>query len=193
MSSKILFGIIIPSLLIVVLVVFGSWDVGMSVRKFSVASASRAELLSTGGNDEILLQTITIVNDYFLSKQYEVTYHVACLHDFEEGASLRALSLYYSEATLREENSAAVFGSSRSISNWRSNWVSIPAGATKQVKMFIKPYLRNQDIQQYDEILLIERKQQNGRDSMLYESSYIYGCEGMTPDELDRAVRIAIV
>ena len=74
MNIKLTLGILLPLMLIVGLVILSTANIGFSLNKENTPSVEFNSLFigKDSQKNTILLQTITITNDFFLSKKYEL-------------------------------------------------------------------------------------------------------------------------
>src|SRR4051812_14178838 len=99
MKLRLIFGVIIPLVIIITLAILGALPYGFSVRHNFVSSLNANDLISDGKiKSHIELGSVVIVNDYFLGKRYDLQPLIACLRDKESTkATMDAGSVVYSE------------------------------------------------------------------------------------------------
>ena len=199
MSVKLVLGIFLPVILIVALVILSSANIGFSVKKETVQSVQFNDLFVDviSPKDVVLIQTITITNDFFLPKKYELPRISVCLNDKEGAKEATNLRVRYNEGSYTRGFDAPVFDEIFFDYNMYSKQsVNLPANSKKQVKVLVGPqnvYSSSDDAQSskeqykpYDELLLIQQK-----DTTNY---YDYSnCGNFGSEELDNAIHVPII
>lgn len=202
MNIKLIFGIVIPSFIIIVLVVLSRIDIGVSINKETVESVQFNSLFTNQSQtrNNIPIQTITLNNNFFLSKKFELPKLIVCLNDKEGLKQRENLQVRYSEGRYSIDSDIPIFQDliydDHSYYSSKQT-VEVPANSKKQVKILVEPkyiydygsgneYAKNviESNKLYDELLLIQKKN-NGR--------YYYSCNDLSSKELDSAIRIALI
>lgn len=100
MNKRLLFGILIPLVLAIVLVILSISGVGLSVSETTTPTLDKSLFLeNSSGNGYTLVQTISVNNNFFLGRKFEIPYYRACLMDTEGVIGPRSASLKYSRGT----------------------------------------------------------------------------------------------
>ena len=193
MKFKIIFGVIIPLLLMLVLAILGSSDEGFSLKKKFVESISTKEVIY---NDQlrntIKIGDITLKNDYFLGKRSSLKPLIACLIDKEKvKQNLNAGSVFYSEGDYESGSDSLI----NYNSNSQERSVEIPAHGSKKVYVYITPsyaYYANysellEQYKDYDELVVLEQKKSND-----YYNSYA-DCYGLQESDFENGEHILLI
>lgn len=194
MNIKIALGIFLPLVLIILLVVLSSVNVGFSIDKETVQSIQFDSLFTVqiGAKSNIPIQTITLNNNFFMPKRYELTKIIVCLNDKEGLKNRENLNVKYSEGTYSRSSDVPIFDEVFfDYSYYGRQSIELPGSSKKQVKILVEPkqlYRYEETINSYrdfDEILLIESK-----DNKLYRYN---SCSNLETKELDSAIHIQIM
>jgi hypothetical protein len=191
MNRKLIFGIIIPLAVIIVLVSLSTINIGFSAKKQTIPSVGFFNIfVSSYGNSNVFVQKITIKNDFFMPKTYKLPLVDVCLYDKDNQESSQTLG------TLKYMPTEHGYVSSEDVlitnSNYYSNneKIEIPSNEEKSVSAFVTPkYYYKSDMTSYDaydEIVLVERKDQSG------SYNYYSPCSTLSEDDLKNAIHIAI-
>lgn len=193
MNTRLVLGIFFPLALIICLVILSTANIGFSVSKEDVQSIQFNTLFfgKDAPKNTISLQTITIINDFFLSKKYELPKLVVCLSDKDGVKEATNLQVKYNEGSYTRGSDVPIFDEIFFDYNFYSKQsVELPANSKKQVKVLVEPkYLYNYENEiglynEYDELLLIESKDTN---------RYSYNsCRNLDSKEIDSATHISI-
>ncbi|MBI2652793.1 hypothetical protein HYX00_04980 [Candidatus Woesearchaeota archaeon] len=143
----------------------------------------------------IPVQTITLKNDFFIPKRFDLPKMIACLNDKESVKRRENLNVRYSEGRYSSGSDIPLFSDLYYDSySYSAQNVEIPANGKKQVKILLEPkYVYNYNNQNqnlfdsykdFDEVLLIQSKNK-GRYSYTY-------CDTLDDAELEDATHIAI-
>lgn len=185
MNIKLYLGILLPLVVIVILVVLSNSNIGFSVERENAETISFSSLFSgqSAPRDNVLVQTITMNNNFFMPRRFALPKLIACLNDKEGVKKSEMLQARYSDA----DSQTQVYGG---ISGYYSAGQSIelPANSKKQVKVLIdSKYVTDTAIllyAAYDEVLLIEAKE--NRQSRI-------SCTNLEAEELDSAIHVNII
>ena len=190
MNFKLIFGIFIPLVVIISLVFLSGIDIGFSIEKETEKFVQFNSLFTNqyGAKNSIPVQTITITNDFFMSKRFELPKLTVCLSDKEGLKQRQNLQVKYSEGKYSKGSDVPIFSDLvYGYSSYSSaQGVDIPANGKKQVKILVEPlYIGNAySYADYDELLLIQPK---GNKPYSYSS-----CYNLDSKELDNAIHINI-
>lgn len=177
-------GIIIPLVIIIILVFIGTLEIGISREKTTILSVPYNSLFPDKAisnncdynflnkpENQVLLQTIKVRNNFVISRVEELPRYRACLYSSKTGSITGPYPPYI-----------------RYFVDGYSNWeykskdaFEVPAGSEKTLEVKIKPYCIKNKVKDYDytEILLIEP-----------EDGCI--CSKLTPEQINKAIRIKI-
>ncbi len=208
MNFKLIVGIFVPLLIIITLIILGSSKIGFSISEENAESVAFSSVFPQlgGSQEEVVIQTITITNDFFLPRRYELSRVAVCFRDKENPHQGRRdyLEVQYSEGTYLPQSDVPVFNKLL-VKSWRSassgnidiaTSIELPRMSKKKIKIILIPkefYVSKNStsvIQQilpyknYEELLLI-KPQNNARHSYL--------CENLGNDELNSAIHIPII
>lgn len=195
MNIKLLLGIFIPLIVIILLIVLSSGNIGFSVEKETEKSVLFNSLFVNQyqPRDNIQIQTITLNNDYFMSRKFELPRLIVCLSDKEGVKQRENIQVRYSEGKYSTGSDVPIFedlyyDSYAYYSSTQS--IEVAANGKKQVKILIEPkylydYQNINNYKEYDELLLIQTK---GGKRYGYNS-----CLNLESRELESAARIDIV
>jgi hypothetical protein len=193
MNLKLVLGVFIPALVIIILIGLSSADIEFSVEKETINSVELGPLISTQYHpkSQVPIQTITVSNDFFMPRKFELPKLVACLNDKEGAKQMQDLQVKYNEGTYSRGSDIPFFDDIFYDYRYDSRRsIELSANSKKQVKVFVVPkYSYNyQDIssyKEYDEILLIQLKDRR---------RYYYNiCSGLESKELENAIHINII
>ena len=201
MNIKLIVGIIVPVLIILSLVFLSSSNIGFSIEKETEKFIKFDSLFTTQSSYQakgsIPIQTITLKNDYFLGKRFDLPRLIACLNDKESKKQRESLTIRYSEGNYEPSSDIPIFSelSYDYYSNSAQQNVQIPAKGKKQIKILLEPkYVYNynnenylESYKEYDEVLLVEAKRNSEYSYYSYNS-----CSDLDSTQLDDAVHIAI-
>ena len=153
MRLKIIFGIVLPVLLIILLAIVGSLDIGFSTTKTFVKQITVKDIVSDGSlRNTLKLGEYNFKNEYFLGKRYSLKPLMACLVDKESvKQNYNAGNVFYSEGDYSPGKEVFYSDNSQELS------VEISAGSKKTVTIYINPsysYYQNytQLLEQFKEI-----------------------------------------
>lgn len=189
-------GIFLPLALIISLVVLSTVNSGFSINKEDVQSIQFNALFvgKDAPRNTILLQTITIANDFFLPKKYELPRLIVCLSDKDGAKEATNLQVKYNEGSYTRGSDVPIFDEIfLDYNSYSKQSVELPANSKKQVKVLVEAkYLYNyeteiQSYKDYDELLLIQKKS-----TTYYYNSYS-SCRNLESEELNTAIHIPIL
>ncbi|MBI2448773.1 hypothetical protein HYV49_00575 [Candidatus Pacearchaeota archaeon] len=200
MNLKIIFGVIVPALIIVFITILGSLG-SIDVKKGFVTKIALTDIFRDGRIvNSIKIGDIYLENDYFLSQRYEFPSWSACLND-KEGVLQRiaAGNIQYSEGDYEyepEQLARSVVGSTDNVLS-----VEVKANDEKKISIYLQPAYNIQygpygnsrnytellkDYGGYDELVIFELEDNYGKYNY-YDAS----CN-VNEDELEDADRIPI-
>lgn len=199
MKLKIILGIIIPVIIIIVLAILGSLDIGFKAEYDYEKQLTLNDLFSDGSlRQHIKVGEIKITNDYFMSKRYNLPRLHACLVDKEAGKQIAdAANVFYSEGDYTYNNDIIYpdyYGRSGVPQS-----VEISSNGNKTVYVYLQPtinvnYYENEEdkltpmqrlTQQYgdyDEIVLIEQEKN-------YQN---YNCYNFDQSQIEKGIHISL-
>ena len=176
-----------------ILVILSTANIGFSLEKQDINSVQFSSLFvdKNSPKNNIPIQTITITNDFFLPKRYELPRPIVCLNDKEGIKEIQNIQVKYNEGSYTRGSNVPIFDEIFFDYNYYSKQsIELPAESKKQVKILVEPkYLYNYDTEidsyrEYDELLLIESKD---------SSRYSYNsCQSLESKEMDSATHIII-
>jgi len=193
MKAKLILGILIPLIIVLVLSILSTTNKG-----FSISSETKPEVMfnslflnqtyTYSEKDNIQIQTLTLNNNFFMPRRFELPRMLACLNDNENVKEKKSLQLRNSEGSYPKDpiTDEILF----SYSDSRES-VEVAANSQKRVKVLVEPlYIENFDkniasYKDYDELLLVESKEKR-RD-------YYTPCLSLTDEELINAIHINIL
>jgi hypothetical protein len=139
MKYKIIFGIVLPILVIVLLAIFGSLNIGFSVEenyKTEIAPENFYDY-TYGVKQYIEIGSVNFENEYFLSKRYTLPALKACLIDKDGNKpGVDAGTITFSEGDIDYVPSK---GSIYSYSSSKEHSINIGTGEKKEVKIYLQP------------------------------------------------------
>lgn len=191
MNLKLSFGIFVPLALVFVLIVLSTADIGYSVSKETVDSLRYSDLFVERHDsmkyvnpmESVPVQTIAVVNDFFLPKKYELPRLSACAVEGDGLKPPMQLNVRYMEGTYSTNDKQGFdmydrFGSRQGV--------DIPAYSEKQVRILVTKTVVNQGFDskspnaKYDSLLLIE-------------SDGYTSCYNLESKDMESAIRIPLV
>ena len=195
MNIKLILGIFLPSLVIISLVVLSSSNVGFSVLKETVKSVKFDSLfIKEARKGSPLLQVITIKNNFFIPRRFELPRLIACLNDKDglnprENVEIKYIQGYSSE------NNTHIFDDIVYNSYFPTQSIEISDGemyfsVIARPRFSYSHFNKHSDyvnslfaVKDYDELLLIKSK---GSDN------YYNSCADLDEKKLKQAVHIEI-
>jgi len=188
---KLFIGIFIPLIIVIFLAVLSMSDIGYHVEKETKVSVNYGEVIqNTSSSRKVLIQTISLNNDFFLPRKFELPGIVACLNDKDNIRARESLVVEYSEGEYLQGRGLLeeVF---LPYTSTQKKTIDIKSNTKKQVKVYVtSKYVygsRINSYQDFDEILLVEVK---GDSNFLRIYSY---CQRLTADDLVDAVHISLI
>lgn len=121
-------GVLLPSVIIIVLVLLTGGDAGLTITEVTVESVDRIEM----NNSMVVLQTITIENDFPLARRVEIPRYSACM---VANSGPTSLSTRYSERDLTRPETAPII---RELFGYRTETtytVEVPAHGSKEIEI----------------------------------------------------------
>jgi len=100
MKPKIIFGIILPAIVIFLIIIFASLNLGLNIKYNFKEELTNNDIYNNGIlSSKIPLGTVDIKNEFFLPARYDFPYNVVCLVDYDNALpALTAGSLSYSDS-----------------------------------------------------------------------------------------------
>ena len=199
MNLKIVFGIIVPSMLIVLLAVFASLDIGFSVNESYPKQISISSEVFQNGQIKtaVKIGEIDITNDYLFSKRYDLQQLRACLIDNSKvKESIDAGTLGYSEGDYSLNGELVPYN----YYNNNERNVQMGAYANKKVKIYLRPsynfnYGNYSDLisqyGQYDELVIF--KVENSGTNLFSYKIGSNSCYNLNDETLSKAIHIDLV
>ena len=198
MNLKIVFGIIVPSVIIVLLAIFASLDIGFSVEESYPKQISISSEVFQNGQMKTAVKVgeVNLKNDYLFSKRYDLSELRACLVDSSKvKETMEAGTLAYSEGDYSLDGSLAYDYYGNSERN-----VQIGSYEGKKVKIYLRPsysfgYGNYSELiskyGQYDEMVIF--KVDNARTSIIGSRLALNSCYNLNDDVLNKAIHIQLV
>lgn len=192
MKAKYILGLILPLLIVIVLIILSSVNIGLEVKTEAAKSVSMNQL---SNNQYVNLLNITVANNYFLPRSYALPEIVACLYNPSSsyGANLPVAYSTYSVSKIEpgidkvlypdiEPNYYYTYEKSK-------KGIDIPAANKKIIGVVTSS--RAYSVNSYSQILLF-LNETIGNDNY-YGYDYYSFCSKMTPDKLEMAVKIDLI
>ncbi|MFH1425159.1 MAG: hypothetical protein ABIG28_00300 [archaeon] len=189
MKLKIVCGIIIPSVIVILLAILGSLEIGFSVEEDFIDEVFVSDLFQNGQiADSVKIADIYIENDYLFGKRYELKELGACLIDEDGGLGpIEAGYVNYNSGDLSPVGELVRYGSS-------GKSVEVDAYGSKKISVYISPsyvfQAKNystlvEEYGRYDSLIIFQRE------SSIYGTGS-YGCRNVNQDVIDEAVKIEL-
>lgn len=192
MKLKLLLGITLPLIVVILLVVLSTNNVGLSVETETSDFVNLRDLKMYTKQDRLPVQKMNITNDYFLPRKYILPRMAACLNDKEGHKSMKELKIMYSEGTYTEESIAPIFSDIfMEYEIGEGNAVDLSPRSKKHIKLYVKTHVSTWEsftFEGYDELLLIDIG--DSPDGSFY---WYRICDRIESKELAKAVRLPIV
>jgi hypothetical protein len=203
MNAKIVLGIIIPAVIIIILTIISSLDIGFSAQNTYTHDLDFDDIFTNSQvRNSIEIGKVTITNDYFLPKRYDLPAITACLVDEDKEKQIQDVgSVSYSEGDSESYGSTDLYYYGGSNNNPTS--VEIGAHEKKTVRLYLYPTSINtydysnlnkteeeivlETYGDYDSLILIEGSKST--------SPYGYGyasCYSFSQSELDDGIKISL-
>ena len=190
MKFKIIFGIIIPIILVIGLAIVASQGNVLEERNF--VSSINLEDIFDGARvrTSIKVGEINLKNDYFMGKRHELPEFSTCLIDNDkEKGNMDAGEIRYSEGKrVREEGPFDNYD--------RYTSIELSSDEEKKIYVYLVPDYRFQrknqielleEFEDYDELIIYDLD-----DSDYDYNSYDYECQGLHQKLMEESVRIKI-
>ncbi len=200
MSLKLLLGVGIPIALIIALISLTSLGPGLNTTIVDVKQVDFSKL--TSQNNVVLVRTVTISNNFFMPRRYELPPLIACLNDKQGQKQLQNVQITFDHVLYVEKGSIPIYGQIAESTygdyyygtSASSKSVEIPANGEKEIKVQVKPGYSYSSYAGYDEILVVEPKQTEKQDETgkYYSSRYFY-CNQLAKEDLERASHIELL
>jgi hypothetical protein len=194
MDRRLLFGVVLPLLFIFVLVLLGNASIGFSVERETEKSVQFDSLFVSQSHlkSNVPIQTVTLNNDFFMPRKFELPRLVICLNDKEGNKAKENIRVKYSEGTYTKGSDVPIFDEIFfDYYSYSRHSIELLPYSKKQVQISVEPkslYDYDKAINTYkvyDELLLIELKD---------GPRYLYNvCGDLGTEELDSAVHITIL
>ncbi|MBS1266679.1 MAG: hypothetical protein MAG795_00647 [Candidatus Woesearchaeota archaeon] len=206
MKLKLALGIGLPTVLIVILVVLSTSNIGFTMNSETIESIPASSVYAwdnkkinivsdkkgiNNRNNITSIQTINLENNFWLPRRYELPIFRLCLNDKDGVKKRETLQPKYQVGIFTQESINPIYGDIQY--DFRSSGQSIEArkSTKKQIRIILQPksfYNSDQeldpDTRNYDEIILIEAKDQ---------SRYVYNfCKNLKAEEIGSAIHIPI-
>jgi len=190
MKLKIIFGIILPATLVIILGLYGAFNIGLDIQKKYQKSLIMDDIYKDGRILNIInLGEITIKNDNLFSSRTELNEIIPCVIDKEGVKSpLIAGSIQYEESDINYNYNQDIYYDS-SV-NQKSISVEVSPGKIKKIQINLVPSseFRSKTGEQltleyadYDDIAIVESS----------VSRYDYNfCSTLSEKELKNAVKV---
>ncbi len=191
MKLKLIFGIIIPLIIIVTLSILGNLNIGFTVKEKYIQNIKFSDLFNRqNSNNQIELSSVEINNDYFLAKRYDLPPKIVCLIDNEKIKQNADIgSLYYSEGDINNNEFDPYYYRNNNYN------VQVNSGKSKEIKTFAQSYnlrsysynynLTIQNYRDYDKIVIVDNKRLDN-----YRST---SCYNLDEESLKDAISIPII
>lgn len=201
MKLKLIFGVAIPALIIVLLTILSSLDVGFSVHKEFAKKLTIDDIfVNSTLRNQIEVGEVVLTNGYFMPKRYELPGTYACLVDNDKvKQSQNAGYLTYSEGDSQYPGNNYYDSYYYYNYNQRSGTsVEIGSNAEKRVKIYLHPegisaysYDSTKTQQEllldnygdYDVLVFIENSD---------KPTYYNDCYSLTQSQIDAARKISL-
>jgi len=195
MNLKLALGIGLPSALILILIILSTSNIGFNKYTETVEGIKPSALYVWDRDDTrniTAVQTITMENNFGLSRKYEIPMVILCLYDKDGIKEIETLQPKYSEGIYLENSDIPIFNDATYGYRNSRQTIDLPSYSKKQIKILVGPkYLSNykEDIdtynKEYDELLLFETTSQ---------ARYAYNsCRTLNSEEINSAIHIPIL
>lgn len=196
MKAKIIFGIIIPALVILTLSILASSTQGFSAKTEFIDQITLTDVFHDSQlRNSVKVGEISLANDYFLAKRHTLNPLTACLVDKDHAKSiLDAGTITYSEGDY-DLNKDSLIYSSYNYNYNQPQSVEIPAHGAKKVAIFINPsynYYENysqllEQYKEYEELVIVNQQKQDNY------YGYGQGCYSLQEADLESGEHILLV
>ncbi|GEM_PF-4311396 len=188
-NLKILFGIVVPLIVMFTLVFLSTSNIGLNIEFKPVESINFNSLFSAGGNNRIVLANLVVTNNFFLPRTIEANKYRACFYSTKLGSvSNRELYLYYTPSKSQNYYNDDLFGGSYGRSYEGGN-IEVGKNSKREVELYANTMYDDYNDQKkyyvdYDKILLISTGNSNK-----YEYDF---CTKLTKSDINNAASIEI-
>ena len=194
MRFKIIFGIILP-ILIIILLTFVVNLGQVSIKKDFVKQIVLSELFENGKlKDSIKVGSIEISNDYYLPKREDLKLLGVCLRDTKSNVPITEVgTAEYSEGDLP-------YSQDYTYKPSQDRSVQVKGGESKTVNVYVRPsynfnYLNYTQLynqyRDYDELVIFEKDE--SPNNYPYTNHRNYYCSDLDSDALANAIHIKLV
>jgi len=189
MILKIVFGIVIPLVIIISLAIIANIDSDFSV-SFNYSKSLNLNEISHEGKirSYVKIGEVNLENNYFLPKRFTLEPLYACLVDEEKiSRPITAGNIEFSEGDYNYEGNFDYYSQSKDRS------VEINSNEKKIVNIYLMPIysfsymnlsMLIEEYGEYDKIIIIQNTQ---------NKNYYSVCESATPGEIESAVTIPLI
>jgi len=199
MKFKIIFGIILPVLIILSITILGSLGPGFDVKEnFDSTIAAKEVFKQNYGSTAIRIGEIKITNDYFLPKRYEAGSFLVCAYDKENTRPIKMIgALFYNEGEFSEnlrsadisslQYSSMPYGYYNGYRNYKTS-IELDPKESKTLQVYLSSndyyydYNTKNSNRDYDQLLVV-RQTQNAKLS----------CESLSSENIASALKIDII
>ncbi|MFH1506706.1 MAG: hypothetical protein ABIE94_07035 [archaeon] len=183
----------ICAIVIIVLLILHSIQIGMTVKITTPTSVSRDDLEDYGVSKRIILQTINIDNDYFLPRNYELPRTRVCIYDSTTLNGQELYSNYVSD------------GGFQSYPDNINGRIEVEAHGTKMVTLETNkdsyPHAvpieegGKSGLSEFDKILLVPVQDPgaSGNGFTPYYDQYYVNCYSLTQEDVSKSVQIDLI
>lgn len=184
--NKNLFGVIIPLVLIVLIIVLSISNIGFKTDKDFVKSVNYNDLFKEGLIKQINLAAVTVENDFFLPRSFELPRYFACLYDKDQKTSAEQLFAQWDPVEVDKSELYYDQPSPVDISWFDKKQINLVA-QSRGPYYKLEPYIEQKNATDYskefDQILLVE----------LPEDNYGRGCYDLNFNDVSNAIKIEIL
>ena len=205
MNTKIIIGIFLPVVLVFVLVGLSASNIGLEIKKETIETVNFGNIFASYNDYNnpvkyVPIQTITIVNDFFMPRVQELENVIICAVDDSNSPARFAFQTRYSETKYSEPvyNLGLMEASAMGRSYYYGGssgkaTVKMSARSAKTVTLFIESQRVYQDAYgaanlaqygSYTKLLLIEKPKSNNN---------YYDCNNLPAEQLAKATEIPII
>ncbi len=202
MNLKITLGIIIPSLIILVLAILGSVDIGFSLKKNFDQQIPFSEVFKKQYNQNaIRIGEIELTNDYFLARKLEAPTFLVCLVDNELKRPIKnAGALFYNEgeyspdtrslemSVLQSKSLSDYSGYSGYYANQGKKVIEVNPYHSKKLQIYFSsessyyyPNQKDGTEREYDSVLIMQQNQNSK-----------LACGTLSSEEMQKAIKLSI-
>jgi len=197
MMYKLIFGIILPLMIIISLAIIASYGEVKEEREFLKVISIQTVLKDGNIRDKVKIGDIVLTNDFTLPKRYELPLFGACLIDSEkekENAEVGSVD-YYEGDYVHENDFNNLYGSGRSYKS-----IEVKSGEKKKITVYLTPnyYYYNNNYTEllerykgYDSVVIYEKKE---RKSSNYPYSYrdYVSCYNLNEEDIKDSIKIQL-